>query len=216
MNILIVDDHPLTCFGLEALLCATQIACAVTVANSATDARKFLERANDFDWIFLDVNIADDAEHALLHDICKTAAIDRSVLISAELDYALVHTALSAGARGFIPKSENPEVFIRHFSAIQNGHIYVPSAFQEGLNEMLKDKQISFDLSPRLLQVQELIVRGASNKVIAQKLAISPHTVKEYVSSLLSRYKVNSRLELILLVTAEQKKTQAAPSGNVA
>jgi DNA-binding NarL/FixJ family response regulator len=100
---------------------------------------------------------------------------------------------------------QNPEVFIRHFLAIQLGDIYVPQAFKDRLNELRKGKQVGFELSPRLLQVQELMIRGASNKVIAQKLDISPHTVKEYVSSLFNRYGVSSRLELILLVTNEQQ-----------
>jgi two-component system, NarL family, nitrate/nitrite response regulator NarL len=203
MKILIVDDHPLTCFGLEALLCATHGDCNVIVANSALEARVRLQADDDFDWIFLDVNISDDPGHTLLHEICRSAAIRKTVLISAELEYALVNAAFAAGARGFIPKSENPEVFISHFSEIQKGLIYVPQIFQAGLKDLLKDQQVSFDLSPRLLQVQELIVRGASNKVIAKKLDISPHTVKEYVSSLFSRYGVNNRLALILLVTSK-------------
>jgi two-component system, NarL family, nitrate/nitrite response regulator NarL len=205
MNILIVDDHPLTCFGLEALLCATQDNCFVTVANTARDAKAMLLERTDLDWIFLDVNISDDPGHTLLHDICRTPAIERTILISAELEYALVKTALDAGAKGFIPKSENPEVFIRHFLAIRQGDTYIPQAFNDRLSELRKGKQVGLELSPRLLQVQELMIRGASNKVIAQKLDISPHTVKEYVSSLFNRYGVSSRLELILLVTNEQK-----------
>jgi two-component system, NarL family, nitrate/nitrite response regulator NarL len=208
MNILIVDDHPLTCFGLEALLCATHVGCTVSVANTAKEANAKIAESLYLDWIFLDVNIVDDPGHTLLHDICRTPAISRTILISAELEYALVKTALDAGAKGFIPKSENPEVFIRHFHAIRQGEIYVPQAFQDRLDELRKGKQVGFDLSPRLLQVQELMIRGASNKVIAQKLDISPHTVKEYVSSLFNRYGVNNRLELILLVTHEQTSSE--------
>jgi two-component system, NarL family, nitrate/nitrite response regulator NarL len=204
MKILIVDDHPLTCYGLDALLCAAFDQCLVAVAHTAKDARAILEKTSDLDWIFLDVNVVDDPGHTLLHDLCRSSAIKQTILISAELEYALVKTALDAGARGFIPKSENPEVFVSHFLAIQNGGIYVPKAFEDRLKELRKGKQVGIELSPRLLQVQELMIRGASNKVIAQKLDISPHTVKEYVSSLFNRYGVSSRLELILLVTAEQ------------
>ena len=60
------------------------------------------------------------------------------------------------------------------------------------------------NLSPRLQQVQELLLRGAANKVIARSLNLSDHTVKEYVSSVLAFHGVANRLDLVLKLSGNR------------
>ena len=126
MNILIVDDHPLTCQGLAALLGATQTQASVSSAYTVAQAQSALARLPAPDWIFLDINLPDDPQHCLFHWLCSTPWIDRTVLISAELDHNLVRTALAAGARGFIPKTAEPYKVLQGFNAVLAGAFYVP------------------------------------------------------------------------------------------
>ena len=63
MHILIVDDHPLTCQGLAALLQATQRDARASSVYSAAQAREALQRLPAPDWIFLDINLPDDPQH---------------------------------------------------------------------------------------------------------------------------------------------------------
>ncbi len=198
MNILVVDDHPLTCQGLAALLAATQSGAAVQSAYTAAQARLALQRLPAPDWIFLDIHLPDDPQHQLFKSLCESPWIDHTVLISADPQHRLVRTALAAGVRGFIPKTADPQLVLDGFARVLAGDFYVPPALAALLNAPDADQAASRDLSPRLQQVQELLLRGQSNKAIARQLALSDHTVKEYVSSVLTFYGVVNRLALVL------------------
>jgi len=203
MNILIVDDHPLTCQGLAALLTATQPGSKVQSVYSAEQARMALQRLPAPDWIFLDINLPDDPQHQLFKNLCETTWIDHTVLISAEPEHRLIRQALAAGARGFIPKTADPELVLHGFARILAGEFYVPEALSASLHDAGATELATRCLSPRLQQVQELLLRGAANKVIARELGLSDHTVKEYVSSVLTFYGVANRLELVLKLSKE-------------
>lgn len=198
MNILIVDDHPLTCQGLAALLAATQSGALVQSAYSAEQARAALQRLPAPNWIFLDINLPDDPGHQLFQWLCDTRWVDHCVLISAEPEHHLIRTALAAGARGFIPKTADPALVLDGFTRILAGEFYVPSSLMAAARGSAKEHAGGRSLSPRLQQVQELLLRGAANKIIARELALSDHTVKEYVSSVLAFHGAANRLELVL------------------
>lgn len=203
MNILIVDDHPLTCQGLAALMLATQKNAHVRSVHSAALAREALSHRPPPDWIFLDINLPDDPKHLFFHEICANHWIDKTVLISAEPEHRLIRTALAAGARGFIPKTAEPDVVLQGFATVLSGEFYLPAALAEQLRHMPMDAAAVRQMSPRLQQVQEFLLRGVANKVIARELNLSAHTVKEYVSSVLAFHGVNSRLNLVLKLASD-------------
>jgi len=212
MNILVVDDHPLTCQGLAALLVATQDGAQVRSAHSAAQARAALLEQPIPDWIFLDVHLPDDPHHHFFHHLCATPLIGRTVLISAESSYPLISTALAAGARGFIPKTAEPAVVLHGFATVLAGNFFLPPDMAHALNERpseLQANESARQLSPRLQQVQELLLRGVPNKVIASNLNISTHTVKEYVSSVLAFHGVANRLDLVLKLTGSRHPPHA-------
>ena len=205
MNILIVDDHPLTCQGLAALLSATRPGTRVESAYQAAQARAALQRLPAPDWIFLDVNLPDDPQHLLFQQLCDSRWIDHTVLISAEPEHHLIRTALAAGARGFIPKTADPELVLEGFARILAGAFYVPPELAATLRGNTTADPMPRKLSPRLQQVQALLLRGAANKVIARELGLSDHTVKEYVSSVLAYHGVGNRLELVLRLGSDRQ-----------
>lgn len=204
MNILIIDDHPLTCQGLAALLAATQPASRVQSVYSAEQARTALQRLPAPDWIFLDINLPDDPQNQLFKSLCETHWIDHTVLISADPEHRLIRTALAVGARGFIPKTADPELVLNGFSRILAGEFYVPPALATMLHNSDLQDVVPRSLSPRLQQVQALLLRGTSNKLMARQLGLSDHTVKEYVSSVLTFHAVANRLDLLLKFSGEQ------------
>jgi DNA-binding NarL/FixJ family response regulator len=198
MRVLIVDDHPLTSFGLAALLSATQGKVDVHSVHNRPDAQLALAHAEGWDWVFLDINIDGDPEHLLFSEFCRHSLIHRTVLISAEPAYALVHQGLLAGVRGFIPKSTDPNIFLAGFEKIKTGLVYLPAEFQFSTQHELVEHRRAGGLSPRLQDVERLLMKGSSNKLIARHLELSTHTVKEYVSTVLAHHQVANRLELVL------------------
>jgi two-component system nitrate/nitrite response regulator NarL len=204
MRFLIVDDHPLTCQGLAALLIATHPETSAVSAHTAVQAQIELKTLPLFDWVFLDINLPDDPHHHLFSDLCRTTWISRTILISAEPQNLLIQKALAAGARGFIPKTAHPELVLSGFAHILTGEIYVPPYLAHHLLNPLASEATQRGLSPRLLQVQNQMLQGASNKVIARNLNLSVYTVQEYVSSVLSFHEVANRLDLVLKINANQ------------
>lgn len=204
MNLLIVDDHPLTCQGLAALLSATHQGTQIQTAYSAAAARLALQRLPAPDWIFLDINLPDDPQHDLFVVLCDSHWIGHTILISAEPEHRLIRTALAAGARGFIPKAADPALVLKGFDCILAGDFFVPPELKAALTDTSDSALVTKALSPRLQQVQELLMRGSANKVIARKLGLSDHTVKEYVSSILAYHGVANRLDLILKLVAQR------------
>lgn len=198
MHVLIVDDHPLTCQGLSALMRAARPEVMVQSAYNASQARSALQRLPAPDWIFLDINLPDDPQHQLFQSLCDSPWIDRTVLISAEPEHHLIRTGIAAGVRGFIPKTAEPEVVLHGFASILDGEFYLPPDVSARIRHEPSPSMETYVLSPRLLQVQEYLLKGTPNKVIARKLNLSVHTVKEYVSSVLAHHGVNNRLELVL------------------
>jgi two-component system, NarL family, nitrate/nitrite response regulator NarL len=201
MNILIIDDHPLTCQGLAGLLTATQPDCHVRSVHSAEQAMHALTRAAAWpepDWLFLDIHLPDDPNFSFFHHICQTDWIDRTILISGEPENQLIGTALAAGARGFIPKTADPNLVTQGFTRILAGDFYLPPDLARQMQSASTNLASVKSLSPRLLQVQNQLLQGASNKIIARELNLSAHTVKQYVSSVLAYHGVASRLTLVL------------------
>lgn len=198
MQLLIIDDHPLTCHGLSALLMGSYAHAVIRTAHTALDARVALQQAPKPDWLFLDLNLQDDPDHQLFHQLCDSPFIVNTILVSAEPRYDLIHAALVCGARGFIPKVASSELVLSGFAAILRGEFYVPLGVAAQLKLHIDGNTTAVCLSPRLLQVQDQLFLGASNKQIAKNLNLSPHTVKEYVSSVLAFNDVHSRLELVL------------------
>jgi two-component system, NarL family, nitrate/nitrite response regulator NarL len=202
MNILIVDDQPLTCQGLAALLLSTRPNAQVRMAHTAAMAMTSLQSLPAPDWIFLDVHLPDDPQLTLFHYLCSNPWIEHTILISAKTENELIRTALAAGARGFLPKSADPGIVQEGFEKILNGEFFTPPDLADRLRAAPTHLEPRRKLSPRMLQVQSYLLRGASNKVIARELQLSAHTIKGYVSSVLAYYGAANRLELVLMLGA--------------
>lgn len=195
MQILVIDDHPLTCAGLKLLL---ETSCPDTQAagvNGAVAARRWLLAHGAPDWIFLDLRLPDDIDSTLLSWLRAQGLAGRVILMSAESAEAPVRRAMAAGARGFIPKAAPPEQVLQDFAAIRAGEIVLPERFD---TTAAAEQPAPAAFSPRKAEVYRLLLKGQSNKGIARTLGLSENTVKEYVSSILAARGVNSRMDLVL------------------
>lgn len=198
MNILIIDDHPLTGQGLAALLTSHGEARRVECLGSAARAREHLRSPPEPDWIFLDIQLPDDPQCRLLDELCQSTLATKTILISAVANQQVIRRAIAAGMRGFIPKSADPALVLAGFAAIQQGEVFMPPRLAQQLKDLDAARSSVKTLSPRLLDVQHHVLRGSPNKVIARDTGLSEHTVKEYISTILAFHDVRNRLELVL------------------
>jgi DNA-binding NarL/FixJ family response regulator len=114
-----------------------------------------------------------------------------------------VFAAVRAGARGYLLKGSESEETLRAIRAVASGEaIFSPNIAERLLQHLAHEPQTAVapfpDLTPRELEVLELIAQGLTNNAIAEELVISPKTVRNQVSIIFSKLDVANRAEAIV------------------
>jgi len=201
MKILIADDHFLFREGRAPILSDVPDMRVVATVGSGEDA---LVRVGEFnpDVVLLDVNmpgIGGVEAARRLHTVQPELGIVMLTVSEKESD---LFTAIRAGARGYLLKNMNSQdliTAIQHVAA--GGAMIAPPMAVKLLSEFAAgaskpdDAPPSEGLSAREHQVLELVAQGLSNKEIATQLALSPHTVKAHLRTILDKLHLRSRAE---------------------
>jgi len=203
IRILIADDHPIFRYGMRALLTAMP---DLTVVGEAVTGEEAIQLTDTLlpDLVLMDINMPG------INGIEATARIRErhphtAILIVTMLDDDSVFAAMRAGARGYLLKGAEPAETLRAIRAVASGE----AIFSPGVAGRLMDyfahphvapaNPIVFSkLSERELEVLTLIAQGLANPAIAERLVLSPKTVRNYISEIFSKLQVASRAEAII------------------
>jgi DNA-binding NarL/FixJ family response regulator len=187
---MIADDHPVVVLGLAAIINAQP---DMTVVGEASNGREALEL---FEKHLPDVTLIDLRMPEL-------GGVDAIKQIRVKHPHAIfivlttyqgdedIHKALKAGAQGYLLKGMPHDDLLEAIRRVRAGVQYLPAS----VKETLANRTPGSDLSPRELQILELIVKGLSNKQIADKLGITEGTVKWHVNAILGRLNVSDRTQ---------------------
>ncbi|HET9899950.1 MAG TPA: response regulator transcription factor [Actinomycetes bacterium] len=193
-TVVIADDHPLFLDGLAALLAS---ASDIEVIGRAVTANEAIDTVSALlpDVAVLDLNMPGPGGIATIREIVRRVDSVRILVLTMYDDDSLVFEAVRAGASGYVLKGADPEEVISAVRAVAHGE----AVFGAGLARRLADwfdrsQQDPFEqLTPREREVLELIARGVRNAAIAQRLGISLKTVRNLVSSVLTKLQVPDR-----------------------
>lgn len=203
IRILVVDDHLLFRDGVRALI---DSAPDCELAGEATTGEEAVRLAADLqpDLILMDVKMPDMDGIEATRQIARTSPhIGILVLTMLEDDNSLF-TAMRAGARGYLLKGASHEEMLLAIRAVAGGQaIFSPGIavrMMEFFNTMQPGRvpDVFPELSDREREVLGLVARHYSNAEIAKELVISPKTVRNHVSNVLSKLQVADRAEAIL------------------
>lgn len=201
IHILIADDHPMFRFGLRALL-ATET--NMEVLGEATNGQEAVSLAASLkpDLVLMDINLP------LLNGIEATRQIVQqnpsiAVLIVTMFEDDTIFAALQAGARGYLLKGAEGEETIRAIRAAANGESIFSPAVAQRLSHFFAHPLTQTagpfpDLTPRERDILRLIAQGMTNAAIADRLSLSPKTVRNQVSLIFSKLQVTDRTEAII------------------
>jgi DNA-binding NarL/FixJ family response regulator len=120
-----------------------------------------------------------------------------------------IYRAIQAGARGYLLKDMFGEELMEAIRAVHAGKSRIPAA----VAERLADRMGGPNLTARELSVLQLIVKGKSNKEIADELGIFESTVKTHVNNILSKLDVNDRTQAA--TTALQRGIVHLPQADI-
>jgi DNA-binding NarL/FixJ family response regulator len=202
IRILIADDHPVFRFGLRALLESQTDMLVLEEVDNGEQAVQMV-RSLQPDVVLMDVNMLGLNGIEATRQITTTTP-DTAVLIITMFDDDTVFTAMQAGARGYLLKGAQGDETLRAIRAVANGEvIFSPGVAEQMMayfaRGMEPTPEAPFpDLTPRECEVLELLAQGLTNTAIAEKLVLSPKTVRNQVSNIFSKLQVSTRSEAVI------------------
>lgn len=203
LRILVADDHRLFRDGVRALLASLE---GLEVVAEAATGDEALALALELrpDVVLMDVQMPGLNGIEATRRLRAAAPEVGVVVVTMYEDDELVFAALRAGARGYVLKGAGQEQLVRAIEAVARGEaLYHPRIAERMLQFFQvarRDLPLAAfpDLTEREREVLDLIARGGDNAAIARRLGISGKTVRNHVSSILSKLQVADRTQAAL------------------
>jgi NarL family two-component system response regulator LiaR len=209
IRVMIVDDHPVVRNGIRFSLLAFADIEVVGEAGSGQEAIDLCSRVQPdvvlMDLVMPGMNGVETTR--ALREACPEIHI---LALTSFQEGNLVQEALQAGAIGYLLKDVSIDELARAVRlAAQGQPTLAPAAGQALVQTTTQAPKLGHDLTEREREVLGLLVEGLSNQHIAERLVISPATVKFHISSIRSKLGASSRTEVVIL--AMQHKLVKVP-----
>lgn len=200
MKVLVADDHSLFCDGLISLLEAT----GFEVVGQARNGRIAVEETVRLrpDLVLMDINMPQmnglEALRRIKAELPETQVV---MLTVSDADSDLLE-AVRSGAQGYIKKDLSAQEFLEMLRGLQQGEAAIDrktvSRLLESFSALTHQPSDSVnELTPREIELLQLIAEGLSNKAVAEKLYISENTVKYHLKKILQKLGVQNRTEAV-------------------
>ena len=203
LRVLVADDHLIFRDGMRALLASTPDAELVGEAATGEEAIALASSLQP-DLVLMDLQMPDlngiEATRRIVHDSPHI----RVLIVTMFEDDSSVLAAMRAGARGYLLKGATHAEMARAIRAVGEGEAIFSPAIAARLMEFFASfqpatmPQVFPELSDREREILDLIAQGHKNPDIAARLVLSPKTVRNHVTNILSKLQVADRAEAII------------------
>ena len=218
LRVLLADDHPMYRYGLAAVLDQAE---SVDVVATVGDGAALLTAAAEYhpDVVITDLSMPDldgvTATRRLLEVLPELPVL----VLTMHEDDEHVFAALRAGALGYLVKGADGDEIVRAVHSVANGEaVYGGSvarriiAFYSGRTAGSARERAFPDLTPRELEVLEVLATGCRNHEIARRLGMSEKTVRNHVSQVLAKLQVPDRTAAALRAREAGLGAEGPPS----
>jgi two-component system nitrate/nitrite response regulator NarL len=192
VRVLVADDHPVVRDGVAAAIGART---DMELVGATSDGPKALEAIRRLrpDVAVLDMKMRDLDGVELLGVLEADELPTRVVFLSAFLEPAVVHAAIRAGARGYLSKQFEADVICDAVAAVAQGRTVLCAEAQKAIGSHLRDEPAGPSLTPREREVLVLAAAGHPTSEIAERLHMSPTTVKTHLHRTYQKLGVGDR-----------------------
>jgi len=200
LRIMLVDDHEVVRQGLRALLESEN---DLDVVAEAGDGNQAIDtaRAHEPDVVVMDVRMPDMSGVEACRGIRDLRPETQVIMLTSYSDDEALFNSIMAGAAGFVLKQIRGSDLVDAIRKVGSGQSLLdPSVTRRVLERLRKSKYDDTDpklarLSPQEDRILDMVGLGLTNRQIAEKIHLSDKTVKNYVSSILSKLEVHRRSE---------------------
>lgn len=199
-TILLVDDHEVVRIGLKSLLEHNDQFVVVAEAGTAKEAVEMVEKHHP-DAVLMDIRLPGPSGIDATEEITQRWPDVRVVILTSYAEDDMLFSAIRAGASGYVLKQIGADGLISAIEAACRGEALLDPAvtqrvFQEVRRAVKEEEAAAFaDLSQQEKHVLALVSEGKTNREIAEALFLGEGTVRNYVSSILSKLDVSNRAE---------------------
>jgi DNA-binding NarL/FixJ family response regulator len=201
LSVVVVDDHPVTRFGVVAML--TQQGIKV-IGEAATGAQAVEVVATTRpDVLVTDLRLGEGLDGVGVTEAVRRLPHPPAVLVltTYDTDRDIVR-AVEAGAAGYLLKDAPPEQIVAAVRAAATGDTVLSDALTERVIARMRDGRLA-DLSARQVEILRLVAQGNTNKEIARSLYISEATVKTHLVHVFGKLGAESRTAAVSIARAE-------------
>jgi two-component system, NarL family, response regulator DevR len=199
-RILLVDDHEVVRLGLKSLLERHPQFDVVGEASSAREAMEIINEKHP-DVVVMDIRLPGTSGIEACEEITGRYPETKVIMLTSYAEDEMLFSAIRAGASGYILKQIGGEDLVRALEAVGRGEAMLDPTvtqrvFQEVRRAVKEEEASAFaHLSQQEKHVLLLVSEGKTNREIAKALFLGEGTVRNYVSSILSKLGVNNRAE---------------------
>jgi len=192
ISLLVADDHFIVRMGLIGLVhTEANLFIVAEAADGQQAVDLFVKHKPDLVLMDLRMPVKDGIEATL--EIRARDPHARVLMLTTFDGDTDIHKALQAGAQGYVLKSATGRELIPAIQAVAAGQRWIPKE----IAKRLASRKLFEELTPREVQVLQLLVKGLANKQIADLLNITEHTVKDHLKSVFGKLQVEDRTEAV-------------------
>ncbi|HVZ30030.1 MAG TPA: response regulator transcription factor [Asticcacaulis sp.] len=190
-RLLLIDDQPVFCSGFTATCAELRPHFDITVATTLSEALTLFEAGRRFHCVVIDLAKPDGSDLTALEALAGPSDSAPRLVVSARDDCATRLRAERLGAAGFLSKSLASADMMAAIDRVLDGGTF----FDDVRPGPLAHADV---LTPRQLEVLELLGRGCANKEIETKLGVADRTVRAHVTEIFKVLGVQSRVRAVV------------------
>jgi len=209
LRLVLIEDHQALREGLELLL-DRQGCQVVGTAGDAAQGRALIERLHP-DVSLVDIRLGEDSGIRLTADLIDADPDRRIVLYTGSSDIDLLFSGLDSGARGYALKEGTPSELNTALTTVAEGGTYVDPRLHSALLSR-RATQTQKSLSKREREIMDLLAQGLTGEQVAERLFLSPETIKTHIRNAMGKLEANTRVHAIAIALREGFISPPAPT----
>jgi DNA-binding NarL/FixJ family response regulator len=200
LRLVLIEDHQALREGLELLLAREGIEVLGTAGN-AGDGRQLVERLAP-DVSLIDIRLGEDSGIELTAQLIDADPERRIVLYTGSSEIELLIKGLDSGARGYALKEGTQSELRTAIRTVAEGGTYVDPRLHSALLSR-KATQTQRVLSKREREIMDLLAQGLTGEQVAERLYLSPETIKTHIRNAMNKLEANTRVHAIAIALRE-------------